>query len=386
MIERKIVHHSAASATATGTVLNCTCLAGILVQISGTFVATVTFQGTIDASNWVAIQATNGNSGAVATTATAAGLYYVPCSGLRLFRANLAWTSGTSITVISIGVDATPGFVADLDVQFLDENGTPYGIKHVDNKPRVSAMPYLFDIAEGLVADHELFGAFGERQAVAVVATGADVWGGTANAIPRPADAGEQLEIVSTSANDDGAPVGTGIRTVGVHYLDADGAEQDETVTLNGTTPVALTETNVRFVNDLHAATVGSTGAAVGAITLYKQGAAATVYSQITAGSTMQLSTQKMVPAGKTMYLTQWTATSTSGKAIALRLRITQRHNVLFPGVFLVFDGATLQDAPYVQCFTSPIQIPPLAVIKVSAYAIQAAGNVSAGWRGWKES
>lgn len=37
---------------------------------------------------------------------------------------------------------------------FYDENGRPYGVKHVSGKPRTSSMPYLYDIAEGNVASH----------------------------------------------------------------------------------------------------------------------------------------------------------------------------------------------------------------------------------------
>lgn len=40
-------------------------------------------------------------------------------------------------------------------VRFKDENWVPYGIKHISNKPRVSSMPYLYDISEGNVAWHE---------------------------------------------------------------------------------------------------------------------------------------------------------------------------------------------------------------------------------------
>lgn len=37
----------------------------------------------------------------------------------------------------------------------VDENGLPYGVKHVNNKPRVSSVDYLYDIAEGNVSDHD---------------------------------------------------------------------------------------------------------------------------------------------------------------------------------------------------------------------------------------
>lgn len=30
----------------------------------------------------------------------------------------------------------------------VDENGLPYGVKHVNNKPRVSSVDYLYDILE----------------------------------------------------------------------------------------------------------------------------------------------------------------------------------------------------------------------------------------------
>ena len=266
----------------------------------------------------------------------------------------------------------------------FDEGGDP--IKTVDGKLRVSSMPYLYDIAEGNVPDHDYFRGFGERVAVAVVATGVDIWRGVANAIPIPAAAGEQLEVISTSGNDDGAPVGTGVRTVEVHYLDAAGDEHEETVIMNGLGAVALNETNVRFVNDFHAATVGTGGVAAGTITLYKQGAPLTVYARIAAGMNKNLSTQKMVPAGRVFYLTQWKATATASKPIAMRLRIPAEHGIEFPGIFMHVDSAYLQDMSYVHTFDIPIQVPEFSIIKVTGYATQAGAEVSASWGGWIEA
>jgi hypothetical protein len=108
-LERKVTHQNAASASATGAVMNCAGLVGALVQITGTFVASVAFQATVDGSTWVAVPATNVNSNAVATTATAAGLYWIPFAGARLFRCNMTWTSGTSITATGIGVGDAAG-------------------------------------------------------------------------------------------------------------------------------------------------------------------------------------------------------------------------------------------------------------------------------------
>lgn len=62
-------------------------------------------------------------------------------------------------------------------------------------------------------------------------------------------------EVVSTSAND--ASAGTGARTVRVQYLDSNFAVQHENVTLNGTTPVAMTGTPIA-VNSIFVLTAGS--------------------------------------------------------------------------------------------------------------------------------
>lgn len=71
--------------------------------------------------------------------------------------------------------------------------------------------------------------------------------------------------IVSSSTDDDGAPVGTGARTVRVEGLDASGNPISEDATLNGTTLVTLTKQYFR-VNKFEVLTVGSGGAAAGKI------------------------------------------------------------------------------------------------------------------------
>lgn len=108
--------HDAASATATGNPLEIGVMSGryntAVFQITGTFTASVAWQATVgqdpdQADNtWVAIPARNVATGAVATTATAAGVYRANVAGYNYVRANLTWTSGTSITVIGQVVEA----------------------------------------------------------------------------------------------------------------------------------------------------------------------------------------------------------------------------------------------------------------------------------------
>jgi hypothetical protein len=96
----------AAVATGNGTVIVTTELDGgamtaVTFQVTGITTATITWEATIDGT-WVAVQATNLNSGTAATTATADGLYRFTCLGLMQVRARIsAWTSGT-ITVTGV--------------------------------------------------------------------------------------------------------------------------------------------------------------------------------------------------------------------------------------------------------------------------------------------
>jgi len=77
--------------------------------------------------------------------------------------------------------------------------------------------------------------------------------------------AAEALELVSSSANDTSA--GTGARTVLVQGLNASYVPIEETVSMNGTSPVALVNTYLR-INQIRILTVGSIGWNAGTITL----------------------------------------------------------------------------------------------------------------------
>lgn len=104
-----IVLQPAAAATGNGTAIDLALpndgFETVGVQLSGTFSATVTFEATIDGTNWIAILLTNLNAGTTATTATAAGLFRFDAKGLFQFRARVsAYTSGNvTVTALAIG-------------------------------------------------------------------------------------------------------------------------------------------------------------------------------------------------------------------------------------------------------------------------------------------
>jgi hypothetical protein len=91
--------------------------------------------------------------------------------------------------------------------KFIDEAGVPYGIKHVNNKPRVSSMPYNYDIAEGNVANHWAWSKIGYTPTMNT--TESDVWS-AAGVYAFPTTAGAK-EVVSSDGT--GADVGVSIKT-----------------------------------------------------------------------------------------------------------------------------------------------------------------------------
>lgn len=93
----------AAAATGNGTSLLMDGFTYVCIQLSGTFSATVTLEGTIDGSNWIEIGAADMNATNQSQKVkgiTTAGLYLLDhCGGLTSFRARVsAYTSG-AVTV-----------------------------------------------------------------------------------------------------------------------------------------------------------------------------------------------------------------------------------------------------------------------------------------------
>lgn len=74
----------------------------LTMHIEGINGDTITFEGTIDGTNWIAIQAENLNDGTEATTATADGLYRITVLGLGQVRARISTYSAGTITILGI--------------------------------------------------------------------------------------------------------------------------------------------------------------------------------------------------------------------------------------------------------------------------------------------
>ncbi len=145
---------------------------------------------------------------------------------------------------------------------------------------------FLLEVARGKISGMFSGNKFG-RNIEIDSATTADIWdGGQATAgvslIWVAPTAARVHQLASTSTSDDGDPVGVGARTVEVFYLpDWDTAETSTTVTMNGTTNVALP--SMVMINTMRVVTKGATSSNVGIITATAD-SDSTITSQIRAG------------------------------------------------------------------------------------------------------
>ena len=96
---------------------------------------------------------------------------------------------------------------------------------------------FKYEVAEGLRQGYTTWNKWGYNPDIDVGTE--TVWsvGGTFT----PLSSAGTLEVVSSSANDDGDPAGTGAQSIIIYGVDANYEEQTEVVTLNGTTAVTTT-------------------------------------------------------------------------------------------------------------------------------------------------
>lgn len=123
----------------------------------------------------------------------------------------LVKTAAGTYTVLT--TDAS-GYVKSV-VKVEDNTGTAQGVKFVDGKPRVSAMPYLYDIAEGNVANHTPWTKIGYSPAQ-TAGVNTDIWSYSAT---QPVylfpTAAIQMEVTSSSNTDIGTIIHSGTSTGG---------------------------------------------------------------------------------------------------------------------------------------------------------------------------
>jgi|TARA_R110000782_G_scaffold196790_1_gene286055 hypothetical protein len=237
------------------------------------------------------------------------------------------------------------------------------------------------DIARGKVPNAIPFNSFGQRVFSGSV-TDQMVWSN--GGFVGPAVGGVQMSVVSTSTDD--ASGGTGIRIIQVHYLDTEFTEKVETITLNGTTPVVMSATDVHFINTLHVVTFGSGKKAAGSITVYNGD---NVYAEIQTGNNIQFSSAKMVPKGKVFYLAGAVSGSSSASSdarVTVKLVANIYDEIIFadPFIFLPYGLIELQDSTVTYNFPIPASFPAGVVVGLLATTDKAC-LVTGSLYGWIE-
>ena len=159
------------------------------------------------------------------------------------------------------------------------------------------------------------FGRNGDLSA----ATAEDVTG-VGGTIHWPATA-QKFDITSGSANDDSG--GSGAITVQFYGLDSAYAEQNETVTLNGTATVQTTNTYLRMFRGI-VRTAGAGGQNAGIISATPT-SDATAVIQIGVGFNQSLFGAYTVPAGKTAYMLDYYWGINKAQSSALEMSLYER-------------------------------------------------------------
>ena len=187
------------------------------------------------------------------------------------------------------------------------------------------------DLGLGLVNGRSSFAIIGSQDDIGT--SFAHLWNGGGNMV-YPVVA-ETLEVVSSDANDTIA--GTGAQKILISTLDIDKAQQTPVeVEMNGTTPVVISGTHFRTNSFVvtQVGTVGTSGVAIGAITLRVSGGGAT-RGKIIAGGTSDTKSHYTVPEGKTAVWVQAAPFSPKGEDVQFRSRFQ------LGGVGVFFIGAT---------------------------------------------
>jgi hypothetical protein len=265
-------------------------------------------------------------------------------------------------------------------------SSTYKGLQFNAEAPQVCAQNYLDAMAEGDISGHSVWSKIGYRESSTsgVEVTVSPQLSATEYVFPTTE---KTMTIVSSSADDDGDPVGTGARTITVYYLDGSYAEKQVTVTMNGTSTVQI-GTDVFRIQNVRVSTAGSLNATAGNITIASGGV---TYGYIRAGKTRQRQCIWTVPAGKTLYITEINFSASnmgSTKYSRFTLKATyddKAGSVLRAEFFMPFIETGLMNDNYIRRLYPPVKLPATTDLKVVCTTNDTGSVLTCGLRGWTE-
>lgn len=162
-------------------------------------------------------------------------------------------------------------------------------------------IPTSIDIATGGYQGYSILNKFGRNSDIDTDTDPEDVWEGGGIYTGQPVGSAETVQVFSSDANDTSA--GSGARTIRIIGLDANNLEQQEDLTLNGTTAVTSTGTFNRVFR-MVILTAGSGQQNAGIITTRHSTTTANIFGSIPIGRNQSQIAAYTVPANKTLYIT----------------------------------------------------------------------------------
>jgi len=218
----------------------------------------------------------------------------------------------------------------------------------------------------------------GRNRAIDTTTDPEDIWsgGGIYPGLPI-AGIAETVSVVSTSAND--TSDGTGARTIRIIGIgdDDNWLSQEETVALNGTTPV-VTTTLWRRVEFMEVLTAGSGGSNAGRISVKHSTTTANVFIDCDIGDNRSAVCAWTIPGNKIAILAQITATSKT-KLADIEMGFFYRP---YGGTWqqLVSFTLTAESTNYLQNFVGGHKLYPKGDVVVRAISVTQVCDVSASF------
>lgn len=182
----------------------------------------------------------------------------------------------------------------------LPNSGLSTPIQQDTDALTVRAITEESAIVSGLFTGYSITNKFGTNEDIDTGTLPKDIWenGGVYTGFPDTTL--ETVEILSDSASDTAA--GTGARTIRITGLDSGYNIQQETITLNGTTPVASVN-QYRRIHTGMIVTAGIGGVNVGNITVRHSATEANIFLFMLPGRNQTNYSAFTVPSGHTAYM-----------------------------------------------------------------------------------
>ena len=205
-----------------------------------------------------------------------------------------------------------------------------------------------------------------------VVAVVEDVWSN--GGVLQYLTSDETMNIVSSSASDDGSPLGTGARTVTIFGLDANYKGIRETITLNGTTNVLTTSSFIRIIR-MRVDTVGSGGVNTGTISATSS-SSATIQASIPTLSGATFKSHYTVPSGFFAFIRDINYGALNNDQVQFDLQTRAQE-----GSWITRDRVSTVENFIAPPLSNPLRLPPKSDVRVQVVRIAGSGNVQVSVR-----